>query len=105
MTDPNDRETPRETQRVPFTAEASIRRSGVHAFRVHVFDLSPEGCKIEFIERPAVNERVWVKFDGLEALEASVRWLEGHIGGVHFERPLHDAVFQKLISRESDEQH
>lgn len=102
MTDPNDRETPREAQRVPITVEAAIRRSGAHGFRVHVFDLSPEGCKIEFVERPEVSERVWVKFDGLEALEASVRWVEGHVGGVHFKRPLYDAVFQKLISSESD---
>lgn len=105
MADPNDRETARDTERVPFTVEAVIRRSGVHGFRVHVFDLSPQGCKIEFVERPSVSERVWVKFDGLEALEASVRWVEGHIGGVYFERPLHEAVFQKLISSESDEQH
>jgi hypothetical protein len=94
-----DKETPRDSERVPFTVEATIRRSGVHGFRVHVFDLSPVGCKIEFVERPSVGERVWVKFDRLEALEASVRWVDGHIGGVHFQRPLHAAVFQKLISK------
>ena len=45
-----------------------------------------------------LGERVWVKFDGLESLEATVRWLDGHIGGVAFERPLHEAVFQHLVS-------
>jgi hypothetical protein len=63
---------------------------------VNVFDLSPRGCKIEFIERPAVGERVWVKFDGLEAVEGMVRWVAGHVGGVEFQRPLHDAVFKRL---------
>ena len=98
-TEPKNKETPRDKERVPFTVEATIRRSGVHGFRVHVFDLSPIGCKIEFVERPSVGERVWVKFDRLEALEASVRWVDGHIGGVHFQRPLHDAVLQKLITK------
>ena len=83
---------------MPITAEVSVRRSGVHAFRVNAFNVSPEGCKIEFIEKPMPGERVWVKFDGLEALVAKVRWLDDHIGGVEFERPLHEAVFQRLIS-------
>jgi len=91
----------RKRERVPLTAEVGIRRSGIHSFRVRVFDASPEGCKIEFIEIPLLGERVWVKFDGLEALEATVRWVEGHIGGVHFERPLHEAVFQRLVSTAS----
>ncbi len=84
-------------ERLPMTAQVGVRRSGVHSFRVNVFNASAEGCKIEFIERPSVGERVWVKFDGLESLAGTVRWLDGHIGGVHFERPLHEAVFQRLI--------
>jgi PilZ domain-containing protein len=87
----------RGPDRIHFTAEAGMRRSGGHGYRVRVFDLSPQGCKIEFIERPAVGERVWVKFDTLEAIEGTVRWIDGHIGGLEFERPLHDAVFQRLV--------
>ena len=85
--------------RVAVAAEAGLRRSGARAFRVNVFDLSPLGCKIEFIERPAIDERVWVKFDGLEAVEGTVRWIAGHIGGLRFQRPLHDAVFERLLPR------
>jgi hypothetical protein len=44
-----------------------------------------------------VGERVWVKFDSLVAVEGYVRRVEGHVGGVEFERPLYDAVFQKLF--------
>ena len=64
-----------------------------------MFDASPEGCKIEFIERPRIGERVWVKFDGLEALEATVCWIEGHVGGVKFERLLHEAVFRRVCQQ------
>jgi hypothetical protein len=86
----------RASHRVGSVLEAGIRRSGGRSFRVNVFDISPQGCKIEFIERPAVGERVWVKFDGLEAVEGMVRWVAGHVGGVEFQRPLHDAVFKRL---------
>jgi hypothetical protein len=84
-------------------AEVGIRRAGLHPFRVRVFDASPEGCKIEFVERPAVGERVWVKFDGLEAIEGTVRWIEGHFGGVQFTRPLHESVFQRLTAASKKE--
>lgn len=89
-------EKPRNAPRVPVSAEVTIRRSGFHGFRVRAFDLSLEGCKIEFIELPALGERVWVKFDNLEAVEAEVRWINGHIGGVRFARPLYPAVFERI---------
>jgi len=89
---------PRGADRVSLDAEVGIRRSGLHPFRVRVFDASAVGCRIEFVERPAVGERVWVKFDGLEGIEATVRWLAGHIGGVRFEKPLHEAVFELVTA-------
>ena len=88
----------RVTDRVVLAAEVGVRRAGLRPFRVRVFDASPRGCKIEFVERPAIGERVWVKFDGLESVEATVRWVAGHVGGVEFERALHAAVFHRLTS-------
>ena len=88
---------PRRVDRVSLGVEVTIRRAGFHGFRVTAFDLSPVGCKIEFVERPALGERVWIKFDTLEAIECEVRWVDGHVGGVQFARPLYDAVFRKLV--------
>jgi len=95
--DAHDAPLPRRTDRVALSAEVGVRRSGLHAFRVRIFDASPEGCKIEFIERPSVGERVWIKFDGLEGIEATVRWVDGHTGGVQFARPLYEAVFRRIV--------
>lgn len=53
---------------------------------------------MEFIEVPAIGERIWVKFDTLEAVEGSVRWTAGHTGGVQFARPLYEPVFRRLIA-------
>ena len=89
----------RKTVRVECAAEVTLRRPGVKAYRVQVLDLSPHGCKAEFVERPQVGELVWLKFDSLEALEAIVCWLDGFEVGLEFRRPIHEAVFASLVSK------
>ena len=90
---------PRAPQRLEIAAEVSLRRLGRVHYQGRLFDLSPQGCRVEFIERPRVGERIWVKFDGLDLLEAEVRWIDGFIGGVEFVRPIYDAVFDLLVLR------
>ena len=89
----------RKSERVPIAAMVKLRRRGRHNFTVKVFNLSKEGCKLEFLERPELGETVWVKFEKLELLQAKVCWLEGQFVGIEFERPLHEAVFESRISR------
>ena len=51
------------------------------------------------MERPQLDETVWVKVEGLELLQATVCWIEGLCAGVEFERALHPAVFDMLMQR------
>lgn len=90
---------PRRTDRVAVRAEALLRRSGRIAFRVTLFDLTRFGCKCEFIERPSIYERVWLKFDGLQSIAATVCWIEDSELGLMFGHPLHPAVFELLLTR------
>lgn len=90
----NERES-----RLAVAGEAQLRRSGRLHFRVKVFDLSLKGCRLEFIDRPAIRERVWVKFEALEALEADVAWVTGSEVGVTFRNSIHPAVFDLLVAR------
>ena len=90
---------PRKSMRVSLDAEVSLRRSGKLTYRVRIFDASRHGCKVEFIERPTLSERAWIKFDGLEPLEATVCWMNGFATGVQFEKPINPAVFDGLIER------
>jgi PilZ domain-containing protein len=90
---------PRRSARIALDAEVMVRRPGKLNYRVKVFDVSPHGCRIEFVDRPKLDERAWIKFEGLEALEALVCWVDGFVAGVEFERPLHGAVFDLLVSR------
>jgi hypothetical protein len=89
----------RRSERVPLSAEVALRRSGQLNFRTSVFDLSQHGCRIQFVERPTLEERVWVKFDGLEALEAQVCWVDGLKAGLAIAMPIHAAVFEQLLAR------
>ena len=92
-------EKPRAHPRQAVTAEMILRRAGQNAYRVTVCDLTCKGCKIEFVERPIVGETVWAKFDGLESLEAKVRWIAGAWTGLEFERTLYPSVFELLMTR------
>lgn len=93
------RDYPRKGVRIRLRAEITIRRAGFPNYRVAIRDISPEGCKIEFVDRPSVNERVWVNIEGLESLEGVVRWVKGNLAGVEFDHPFHPAVFDMLAKK------
>lgn len=80
---------------------AIIRLTRSPKCHVVVQELSREGCKFEFVDRPLLGDRVWVKFEGLETLQGTVTWIEGAEAKVEFERPIHEAVFRSLSSRMS----
>lgn len=81
------------------SAEVTLRRAGQSTYRVKVFDVSLDGCKVEFVQRPKLDDLVWIKFDNLQSLEAMVCWVRGFEVGLEFARPIHPAVFEMLIQR------
>lgn len=90
---------PREAERLNLIAEISLRRPGRASFQVRVCDISTHGCRCEFVDRPGDGEQVLVKFDGLEALPATARWVDPPLTGLKFDRPIHPAVFDLLLAR------
>jgi hypothetical protein len=89
----------RKSARVSLQAEVQLRRSGQHHYMVNAFDISPEGCQLEFVERPRLDEIVWVKFDGYDAIESTVCWIRGHSVGIEFARPIYPSVFEMMVAR------
>ena len=89
----------RRSARVPLQAEVHLRRTAQSHYRVSMYDLSRHGCKLEFVERPQLDEKVWVKLDSLEALECHVCWVHGYVAGVEFLKVIHPAVFDMLLGR------
>lgn len=98
--EPHQEKIARQTARAKLKPiDVRVRRVGQNAYHVRIFDLSPDGAKIEVVERPRVGEQMMVKFDGLEVLQSEVCWVDGFIVGLKFERPLHRAVFDLLLAR------
>lgn len=90
---------PRKAERTEVNAEVSLRRLSRLSYRVAALDVTRFGCKCEFVERPTIYEHVWIKFDALESIEATVCWIEGSRAGMMYKSPLHPAVFDMLLSR------
>lgn len=89
----------RASERVAIQAQVMLRRAAQNNYKVNAYDISRYGCKVEFVERPRIHECVWVKFHGLEAIEAEVCWTADFAAGLKFQHPLHPAVFDSLVSR------
>lgn len=90
---------PRRGTRVRVAAEVSLRRSGKISYPVTVSDVSPYGCRVEFVDRPQMDERVWIRFPGLEPVEGEVCWVQQATAGISFINVIHPAVFDLLIER------
>ena len=90
-------DTQRRSERVALEAAIMLRRPGQIGYRVRIFDLSCHGCRVEFVERPNVDEQLWVRLGALQPLEAEVCWVDGFTAGVNFASPIHPAVFDSLL--------
>ena len=93
----------RAFNRAALTAEISLRRQGRQSYIANLFDLTPKGCRVEFIETPRAGEKMWAKIDAFDSIEATVRWVEGFYGGLEFSNPIYPAVFDLLLARLSNE--
>ena len=89
----------RAAERLLVDAEVMQRRQGQPNYRVRLFDVSSHGCKAEFVERSRVGDHIWIKFEGLESLEAEVCWVDGFKAGLKYANPIHPAVFDLLAKR------
>jgi len=97
--EPEKREIERRSARIEVPGEVALRAPGKTSYRVRIHDLSTDGCKVELVERPSVGDKVLVKFEGLETLDADVCWVVGHTAGLKFEHAIHPAVFELLLER------
>lgn len=90
----------RQSERVALSADVTLRRRGkAVGAEAKVFDASTHGCQLQIAERPEIGERVRIRLEGLQPLDARVCWIEGERAGVEFGSPIHPAVFDLLVAR------
>lgn len=73
-------------------------RGGSDRANVDVIDLSPTGVKIDSHLYLQPDSMIWLKLPGLEAWQARVAWVRRHHAGCEFVRPLHPAVFERVVA-------
>jgi hypothetical protein len=89
----------RQSCRRPVEHEVGVKKLGGFGFQLPTVDVSAEGCRVELVEMVDAGERVIVRLPALEPLGAQVAWVQGANAGLHFQRPIHAAVFDQLMDR------
>lgn len=88
----------RKEYRYNVNADVILRQDTSLPTSISLVDLSRHGCKIAIHFPLRLSERILLRIPGLEAIAAYVCWIEGFVAGVEFERPLHPAVLEHLLS-------
>lgn len=100
VTVPGQEKKARNSPRVPVNLDAGLRpRGGYSVISVQILDLSTHGFRIESSLDLSIGMDVWLRLPSLEPCHAKVAWVEGYTAGCAFERPLHPAVLDMILSR------
>jgi PilZ domain len=93
----------RKEDRNPITMNA-VYRAGIDRRNIALWDLSSRGCRI-FVSHLTmrVGQRIVIRPEGMEALDATIRWAGEEFAGVEFDQPLHPAVVDHLCRLHPDE--
>ena len=89
----------RKSERVALEIGAGLRQRGGTGVGIQIVDLSTDGFRATTHLQLEKGADVWLRLPGLEPLAAKVIWADPHRAGMQFERPIHPAVFELLLSR------
>ena len=90
-------EESRRAERAGVLLGAGLRQRGAHAVTVQVLDLSVTGFRAATHLELMPGSDIWLKLPGLESLHSRVVWMQGHLLGCEFVRPLHPAVLDMIV--------
>jgi len=91
----------RNAERTHVELGAGLRQRGASGVSVQILDLSTHGFRASTHLDLEKGADVWLKLPGLEAMHSKVAWMNGHLVGCKFERPLHPAVLAMVVSGRS----
>lgn len=92
---------PRASERLEVAFSAALRQRGASGVSVQIADLSTTGFRVatHLVLEPGTD--VWLRLPGLEPCHARAIWSRGHYVGCQFLRPLHPAVLEMIVRRNS----
>jgi hypothetical protein len=78
-----------------------MREGSRSKVQVRIIDISTHGCRIECSSAVPVDANVWLTIPGLENQYCRIVWHCQEFVGVEFEKPLAQAVFDKLLAEQA----
>src|SRR6478752_5013224 len=88
----------RKVERIALRLTATMRDGTRSRVKVRVIDMSTRGCRIECSSNLSEDSWIWLSIAGLETQFCRVVWTCQEFVGLEFEKPLSEAVFEKLLS-------
>jgi hypothetical protein len=88
----------RRTERTALRLTATMRDGKRSRVQARVIDMSTHGCRIECSTSVDDDSWIWLSIAGLETQYCRVVWHCQEFVGLEFERPLAEAVFEKLLT-------
>lgn len=88
----------RRVERLALRLTATMRDGRNSRVRARVIDMSTHGCRIECSTVVEDGSWIWLGIAGLETQYCRVVWHCQEFVGLEFERPLSEAVFDKLLA-------
>ena len=88
----------RRVERIALRLTATMRDGTRSRVKVRVIDMSPRGCRIECTTQVDDDSWIWLSIAGLETQFCRVVWHCQEFVGLEFEKPLSDAVFERLLA-------
>ena len=87
----------RKAERAHVEMGAGLRQRGAGGVTIQILDLSTHGFRASTHLELQVGTEVWLKLPNLESWHAKVAWMNGHLLGCEFMRPLHPAVLDMIV--------
>ena len=88
----------RRVERLALRLTATMRDGRNSRVRARVIDMSTHGCRIECSTVVEDGSWIWLGIAGLETQYCRVVWHCQEFVGLEFERPLSEAVFERLLA-------
>ena len=88
----------RKVERIALRLTATMRDGTRSRVKVRVIDMSARGCRIECTSQVDDDSWIWLSIAGLETQFCRVVWHCQEFVGLEFEKPLSDAVFERLLA-------
>ena len=77
--------------------DCEIRVGSRAWYKTRIADLTPGGFQVTIIDMPARGTPIYLRFAGMQLLQADVCWSDRDVAGCKFAAPLSPYVFDHII--------